>query len=148
MGWEKNLNSFVFVPSKKILPEFDNYKINSTVCDLNYSLYFPLDDITNISYDISLSYLGTSIISSNNNNDFKLHNEYLKNVKILVSIRIEYKNNLEIKFFNLTYVFGDFLICCNKDSTINISPELICLWKSSDNKINLTFIYVLIENSS
>ncbi|AOR24028.1 hypothetical protein [Clostridium taeniosporum] len=148
MEWQRVENSFILtIDNIKNINKSNNFKTCSNICDLNYSLDFSLDDITNISYDLSISKLSSPISFYDKSITSSNTSKYINNLKILISLRIEYKINSGIKIRNLYSSIGNFIVSDNINSNINICPKLMCLWKSNYNDLFLTMIYELVENT-
>lgn len=144
MEWQRILNSFIFAPANKTnLYDSNNFKISSNICDL-YSLQeFTLDDITNISYNIVASALSASKTIYGKNHDNSELPGYIHNIKISISIRIEYDSGAGIKIYNCSTSIGDFIISSDSNSNPLLHPLLLCLWLSNTNRLNLTLTYAL-----
>lgn len=147
MKWERVLNSFIFCPNNIALQNNDltNFKVSSNIFEFYNSPSFTLDDITNIDFNISHSILSSSITNKLINIDNLQLNGYIHNLKITISIRIEYKTDSGIKLFTFSSSIGDFIISSSKLATIKLYPLIICLWRNNSNIYNATLTYNLYE---
>lgn len=148
MKWERVLNSFIFSPDNNIVLQNNtatNFKVSSNIFEFYNSPSFTLDDITNIDFNLSHTILSTSVTNKLINIDNLQLNGYIHNLKINLSIRVEYKTSSGIKLFTFFSSIGDFIISSSKLATIKLSPLLICLWRNNLNIYNATLTYKLYE---
>ncbi|MGL4106575.1 hypothetical protein [Clostridium sp. LP20] len=148
MNWNSFKNCFAFLPANidKDILNYNNLKISNSVFEFPYSSWLSLDDITNITQDITTSVITSIPIGSNKDNGI-ITNKYISTLKININLYIEYTSKSGIKIISLNSSIGDFIISDSSSISVDISPNLLCLWKDCRNNLNLSTSYSLYETS-